>query len=206
MTKRSFLAAIEVCFVYTHILVQEGLSAVDYFLPKHPSFLIETDATQWLLELTLTCNNFVFDNHHYLLIPGASMWPRVSSNFANVFMGKFEKYFVNSHSSSPTVLRYIDDIFIVWNDGEGSLLDFFSYLNCHKTIKFASSYWSTSINVLDVSVTRVNSTLTTDLYRRPTDRRQILHYDSYHHKCQKNSILYSQFLQLRRICSDDFTY
>ena len=42
----------------------------------------------------------------------------------------------------------------------------------------------------------------TDLYCKPTDGHQYLHYDSCHADQIKNSIIFSQTLQLKRICSE----
>ena len=44
--------------------------------------------------------------------------------------------------------------------------------------------------------------LSTDLYIKPTDRHQYLHYTSSHPEHTKKSIVYSQALRLSRICSE----
>ena len=46
------------------------------------------------------------------------------------------------------------------------------------------------------------SRIITDLYCKPTDGHQYLPYDSYHADHLKGSIIFSQTLQLKRICSD----
>lgn len=43
-----------------------------------------------------------------------------------------------------------------------------------------------SVNFLDVTIGRVGDKLTTDIYQNPTGGRQLLRYDSYHSKHQKN--------------------
>ena len=42
----------------------------------------------------------------------------------------------------------------------------------------------------------------TDLYIKPTDRHQYLHYTSSHPEHTKKSVVYSQTLRLSRICSE----
>ena len=46
----------------------------------------------------------------------------------------------------------------------------------------------------------------TDLYCKPTDSHNYLHYDSAHPEHNKRSLPYSQYLRLKRICSreEDF--
>ena len=46
-----------------------------------------------------------------------------------------------------------------------------------------------------------NGRLSTDLYFKPVDRHQYLHYSSCHAEHIKKSIIYSQTLRLKRICS-----
>ena len=43
--------------------------------------------------------------------------------------------------------------------------------------------------------------LSTDLYCQPTDSHQYLHYDSCHAEHIKRSIIFSQALRLKRVCS-----
>ena len=48
---------------------------------------------------------------------------------------------------------YIDDIFFLWEDGEGKLNSFIDNINkVHSTIKFKIDWSKTSINFLDVMV------------------------------------------------------
>ena len=44
--------------------------------------------------------------------------------------------------------------------------------------------------------------LHTSLYRKPTDTYRYLHYNSFHPTHQKKAIPYSQFIRVRRVCSD----
>ncbi|CAN7943058.1 unnamed protein product, partial [Ixodes hexagonus] len=208
VSQDSILVTIDVNSLYTNIPHDEGLSAIREFLSVYPSSLADNDCIVRLLELILNYNNFVFHNTHYLQIQGAAMGSKMSPNYANIFMGKFEESFVWSYTKKPVIyLRYIDDIFIIWNDTEDTLNSFLGYLNgCHRTIKFTCNYSSNVMNFLDVNVKKQGRKLVTELYRKPTDRRQILRYDSYHPKCQKNNIPYSQFLRLRRICSEESNF
>ena len=62
-------------------------------------------------------------------------------------------------------IRYLDDIFCMWTDGLEKLKEFFNYLNsCHPTIKFTMDCSDTTINFLDISVTKNSTKLSTDLF------------------------------------------
>ena len=57
------------------------------------------------------------------------------------------------------------------------------------------------VNFLDTTVYVQDSKLYTTLYTKPTDSHNYLHYSSMHPRKCKDSIPYSQFLRVRRICS-----
>ena len=46
----------------------------------------------------------------------------------------------------------------------------------------------------------------TTIYSKPTDQKAYLHAKSYHPKCTKEAISYSQALRIKRICSDESDY
>ena len=56
---------------------------------------------------------------------------------------------------------------------------------------------------LDIKVSISGNVLCTSVHYKPTDSHSYLLYSSSHPSHVKNSIPYSQFLRLRRLCSDD---
>ena len=96
-----------------------------------------------------------------------------------------------------------------WRIVVGPLDLFVEYLNnCLPSIKFEAETSLSSVNFLDVKVKlSPEGCLTTGLYTKPTDAHNYLSYSSCHPPKCRDSIPYSQFLRLRRICSDtsDFT-
>ena len=100
--------------------------------------------------------------------------------------------------------QYIDDIFIIWTEGEESLKDFINYLNsAHGTIKFTSKWSYQEVEFLDVKVLNDSGKLETDVYIKPTYSHQYLHRVSCHPNSCKKGIPYAQALRLRRICSKE---
>ena len=101
-------------------------------------------------------------------------------------------------------LRFLDDIFCIWTDGEEKLNKFFEYLNeFHPTIKFTIEKSFSKINFLDVTVSKNNNKLSTDFYTKETDTHQYLHAKSCHRSCIKRAIPYGQAVRTKRICSDE---
>lgn len=70
--------------------------------------------------------------------------------------------------------------------------------------KFTFHYSHESVN-LHANVEVKHNKFSTQLYRKPTNKWQLLHYTS-HHPNQSNNIRRSQFLCLRIICSDKKSY
>ena len=61
----------------------------------------------------------------------------------------------------------------------------------------------TSLAFLDIKVSISGNVLCTSAHYKPTDSHSYLLYSSSHPSHVKDSIPYSQFLRLRRLCSDD---
>ena len=199
------LCTIDVTSLYTNIPNDEGILACSHILEK-----LRSDDTPpsnanitTLLEHVLYMNNFDFNDKHYLQVGGTAMGTRVAPSFANIFMADFEDKWVYTYHTQPRVwLRYIDDIFMVWDNDKESLENFLSHLNsCHHSIKFTSEVSKEQINFLDTTV-RLNEDrkLYTDLYCKPTDAHNYLLYNSCHPQHLTRSLPYSQFLRVRRIC------
>ena len=73
----------------------------------------------------------------------------------------------------------------------------------HPDIKFTHERSKTEINFLDLTVRKAGDRLITDLYCKPTDCPQYLAFNSAHPFHCKKSIVYSQGLRVKRLCSLD---
>ena len=115
---------------------------------------------------------------------------------------------LNQYPIKPSIwIRYVDDIFMIWNDSEDKLKDFLAYINAvNPAIQFTHAHSFKSVNFLDVLVTLTNDgTISTDLYTKPTDTHQYLHMNSCHPNHVKKAIAFSQATRILRICSDPAT-
>ena len=205
----SILCTIDVVGLYPHIPHNEGLEAVKEALMMsgqlqdgewEGSFYEDIVA---FTELILKNNNFEFNGKHYIQELGTAIGTKMAPSYANIFMDRLERrLLINAETKPHTWWRFIDDIFIIWTEGEDKLKEFLDYLNsAHRTIKFTSNWSTDEIEFLDVKVLNESGVLETDLYVKPTDTHQYLHHASCHPRACKKGIPYAQALRLRRICS-----
>ena len=82
----------------------------------------------------------------------------------------------------------------------------------HPNLRYTHSYNRDSqiskenVNFLDVTVSIEGDNLKTSLYCKPTDCHQFLDYDSSHPIHVKKSIIYSQGLRIKRLCSSEIDF
>ena len=209
ITNESILVTMDVKSLYTNIPNNEGVHAVRNLLSSSGKSILTPIITK-LLWLILTLNNFVFNGFNYLQTNGVSMGTKCATGYANIFMSRFEERFIypRINDKCPLYLRYIDDIFIIWQGTIDELQKFIKEINSiHKTIKFDVTFSKKQVNFLDTTVTITpNGTIKTSLYQKPTDRHAFLHNKSYHPSSTKRSLPYSQALRLKRICTSEEDY
>ena len=202
--ENTILVTMDVKSLYTNIPNDEGVRATRTFLSRAGKAVLIPVITKFLW-LILTLNNFIFNGKNYLQTNGASMGTKCAPNYANLFMAHFEEIFIYPRIRGKTLLylRYIDDIFLIWKGTKQELEEFIMEINSvHDTVKFDVNFSSSSVNVLDTTVTITpDHSIKTSLYQKPTDRHNFLHQKSYHPSSTKKSLPYSQALRIRRICS-----
>ena len=123
--------------------------------------------------------------------------------YANISMDAIETSFLSSTPLKSSIYnRYIDDIFPIWPHGNDSLTHFLEHANnIQQNIKFTHECSKTTLPFLDVSVQIAQNKIFTTLQKKPTDIHSYLHYTSCHQVHIKNSIIYSQFLRYKKICT-----
>ena len=132
-----------------------------------------------MLELVLKCNNFKFNIKHFL-----------------------EKYiYINS---KPRIwFRFIDDIWGLHTGDKSSFDSVVERINStHLSIKFSGGFSTKEVDFLDVTTYRKGDKMFSRLFCKPTDSHSYLEFNSCHPPQNKNSIPYSQFLRIRRNCTE----
>lgn len=65
------------------------------------------------------------------------MGTRMAPPYANLFMGKLEHDFLQTQPLTPLLwVRFLDDIMMLWTDGETSLKTFLEQLNQLRVVQF----------------------------------------------------------------------
>ena len=202
------LVTIDVVGLYSNIPHDESKSSIEEQMQKHALFgspPVETVVK--VADHVLSNNVFTFENKIYKQVHGTAMGTPMAPTVANLFMTSLEEKILQN---SPVPVdpeywkRFIDDIFLLWVGSEEELERFLEFLNeIHPTIKFTHSCSNDQISFLDISISLKNGFLSTDLFTKPTDSHAYLLYSSCHPPHVKKNLPFSQFLRLRRICSEE---
>ena len=204
------LCTLDVSSLYTNIDTDEGLTIVEEELENAGQNQPSAKTLTCLLGKVLKLNNFTLNQENFIQVKGTAMGTRAAPNVANVYMGRLEEKFVYQTDWFGYIIdwvRFIDDIFLIWNGYNDSLTAFIEYLNgVVPSIKFTHEVSHNSVNFLDTKVIKdTRGNISTDVYQKPTDTQSYLHWTSAHPPHLKYSIPYSQALRLRRICSSTDT-
>jgi len=203
LTPDSLLITLDVDSMYTNINHDEGIQAVKNIFSDHLQDSKFTAILE-LLELSLKCNDFIFDDKVFLQVQGTAMGRRYAPHYADIYMAEFERQALAKCKHKPDCYyRYLDDIFIIWSHGSDSFNDFLSIFNSHRpSIKFKAEINPNSINFLDTTLFRSkDNRLEAKVYFKPTDTHQLLHKLSFHPKHTFPGLIKSQVTRFYRICS-----
>ncbi|XP_041420512.1 uncharacterized protein LOC121394223 isoform X1 [Xenopus laevis] len=204
-----FFVTMDVNSLYTIIPHEEGLSVVRELMVNAEKYNgPPTEFILSLLHFILYRNYFKFEKDYYLQTAGTAMGSNVAPTYANAFMHTYEMQHI---LSNPTFRkfggyyrRYIDDLFFLWFGSEKDLLKFFGELNSHNsTVRFTLHYNFEKIDFLDVTIYKQCGQLHTKIFRKPTDRNTLLHFNSSHPKHLLKSLPKSQMLRAVRITSEE---
>ena len=80
------------------------------------------------------------------------MGTKIAPLYVKIIMGDLQETLLQYCDKKPLALwRYIDDILMLWQDGEKELEAFVECLNfCHSTVKLTDSYLQKVTKFLDV--------------------------------------------------------
>ena len=95
-----------------------------------------------MTELVLKCNVFEFNKEYLIQTSGTAIGTKLAPGYANLFLSIFERNMLNQYPIKPSIwLRYLDDIFMIWNDSEDKLKDFLAYINTvNPAIQFSHAH------------------------------------------------------------------
>ena len=130
----------------------------------------------------------------------------MGSSYANLTVGYVEKHIFEQYTDhTPNFSgRFIDDCFRTASCLRAGLEPFISFVNnFHPAFKYTWEISRTWVSFLDILVSINGNALKTSVSYKPTDSHCYLLFSSSHSNHTNKSIPYSQFLRLRRLCSDN---
>ena len=200
----SYVVSLDVKSSYTNISNADGIKSGKTSLEKYSKRTASSKVITTFLLLILTLNNFMFSCRSYLQMKGCAMGTICAPSYANIFMDHFERKFIYPFIKTFSLIyfRFIDAIFFIWTGSKTDLDKFLNELNAkHPSIKFEYETSKKRISFLDTEIYIKNNKLHTKIFRKKTDCQTFLNINSEHPKSLKNSIPYSQALQVKRNCS-----
>ena len=163
LTDGSYLISLDVWPLYTNIPHTEGIKAVrKYFQKSRASISISISII--FLRLILILNNLVFNSVNYLQKKSCAIKLNAPLVMRTYFWVGLKKILSTLWFWDLWFLRYIDDIFLMWNGTKEEFEIFLQKIsNCHPATKFEHQISKTKTNFLDTTVFKVGNHLRTKL-------------------------------------------
>ena len=177
----AILCTIDVVGLYPNIPHEEGLASIRKHLNNRENKEVTTDTLVELADIVLKNNYFQFLDKTFKQKRGTAVGTKFAPPYSILFMADLGKRFLSDIDLKPYICwRYIDDIFLIWEHGEESLLFLEKINKIHAAIKFTADWSYSSVNFVDVKVIIKDGKIITDLYVKPTDSHQYLDSSSCH--------------------------
>lgn len=188
--KHLFLVTGDVESLYPNIPIDEGLERTHTVLNKLQTFDKNTNLLIKDMMSAVLKNSFLqFNNKYYQQINGTAMGTPMAPTYANIFMFSLEeqlreqrnnKYFPNFYQ------RYIDDIFLIWENSLTELHLFcLEFNNLNSSIKVNWNISQHNMNFLDLKIVKgvkfdTYGILDTKMFQKSMNLFLYLPFNSFH--------------------------
>jgi len=198
----------DVSSLYTNMNIDRMLECTKIAFQNNPNKNRPDRELIKLLEISLKNNDFIFNGQCYQQILGCAMGKRFAPALANLYLLEFDEKATNGFPIKPLLfVRYLDDVFFIWPGDVESLKQFETYLNSLiPDIKITLEYNKHEISFLDTLIYKLDNTLQTRTYFKPTDTHQLLHTNSFHPKHSFRGLVRSQLIRFKRLSSTQNDY
>ena len=151
---------------------------------------------------------FLYKDKLFQQHDGVSMGSPLAPTMANFFWSSLENKLLQTQSEfyPKLYLRYVDNIFAVFDNDE-KCSKFLDLLNTqHKNIKFTMEHLLETIPFLDVEI-KINDTgIETWVYKKPTNTKLFLNFNAMCPTKWKSGLIFCLFNRTERICSSNFSF
>ena len=213
--------------LYTSIPHELGLEAMEYWLNRRRDLVQDRFTNEFILEaieFLLKNNNCLFNGEMYNQITGTAMGASFAAFYACLTIGYLEETKLyprlrqefgddDANKIIETYRRFMDDgiVFLPWHICKDKFLALLNEM--HPSIVFTLEHSSKTkfmgkmverLNFLDLSImVEENGATHTDVYYKPTNSHDYLHYDSFHQKHTLHNIPYCLAKRIVVFCSDN---
>ena len=212
-SSKDFCVSFDVESLFTNVPLEEVIQDIantmfdisnPFPVPDKPEAKRLTKPTFIKLLRLCTQGIFLYNDAVYQQIDGCAMGSPLGPTLANWFLGRIEKQlFIDTKITFPPqfYVRYVDDIFAVF-DCKEKCNKFFDYINnLHPNLKFTVEYPNGSLPFLDVDI-KLGTTIETRVHRKPTNTGVILNFNSIAPIQWKRSLILCFLNRAYIICSN----
>ena len=206
------MASFDIKSLFTQIPLDETIQIISETLFKDNDTYLNYTKKQFtsLLTLAIKDSPFLFNNKLYAQTDGVSMGSCLGPTLANAFLCHHETNWLNEcppEFKPKFYKRYVDDTFLIFEKSQ-HIPKFLNYLNSkHPNIEFTCDMESEgSIPFLDVFVTRIDNTLRTTVYRKPTFTGLGINYLSFIPQLFKVNAIKTLLYRCYALSSDWFSF
>jgi hypothetical protein len=212
-TNNSFIITADIESLYTNIPNKEGASIATQECYKDNQLKppINQNTFHQLLLQVLENNIFEYNNQHYIQKIGTAMGTIMAPTYANTVLKNLEeRHLLNNHNQKHLTKniqifrRYIDDIFIIYDNTDNSLPSLLkqlkkTYAPLKLNIKFGKTQTFLDINL---KINNITNKIETEIYRKPLGSNQIINPTSNHPKHTIENTITQEFARIYKLCTN----
>ena len=204
------LVSFDVCSLFTNVPLDETIGLISDCVYGNESKKVPPFPKKWFTKLLkfATSGMFLYNNRIYKQVDGVAMGSPLGPSLANFFLGYLERTIFNNAEScvwgsiNPKMyIRYVDDIFAVF-DNNTPVDSFLEHLNSqHPNIKFTIEEGTTSLPFLDTEIRITGDDFESWTYRKKTDTGVILNSSAVCPNNWKKGLILGALNRAKVICS-----
>ena len=183
--KTDFMATFDIKSLYTEVPVKEVINDILFtvYERKNKSIFQNSNITKTVLKNMLNlCSNaiFLFNNKVLQQTDGVAMGSPLAPLLANWFVCRQEEKILTNKNIKPKFyIRYVDDIFTIF-ESEMKCDNFFTKLNkIHPNLNYTIEKPKIGcLPFLDVSVQKIRTKLLTSVYRKTTNTNILINWNA----------------------------
>ena len=170
----NFMVSFDIVNLFTNVPLHETIDLCCKLWRNNVNehHLVDEIAFRELLYFATSNLRFLFNNDWYQQVDGVAMGSPLAPTLASIFLSKIEEKISLYDGIKPKIYkRYVDDIFLLFDNKE-QVEPFLNYMNSlHSNIKFTVEYENNNVlPFLDLLIERVkNNHFETGIYRKKTD-------------------------------------